>query len=573
MEALSRKVEKSPFQMTTAATAATALATASGAAEAEAKAATAAAAAAAALAPPADAQMTAADSSSSDDEDSDDNESNKSSLPWLLGFVEPPTSPLSLLRHHFRSKIGGRPAWLDPCALPTPAQLCCGITGCPLDFLCQVYAPLDESESDDSDDGDEEEEDEEDKAVRRRRDNRHEDAFHRAVFVFVGPSGSALGKSNDPAIGNRSIRAFRCQLPRDNAHYSPHPPPREGCPPPKLLVDASSAVTNADRWRVAECEASIVAAAAAAAAAAGGAGQIAAAEAEAAANAAAAAFASGGGATGGGGASPPLRLFPEAELVVEEEGSDCGSDLEEAVAAAERAMKTTATARKTAVVAAAAAAADAAPPSTPAQKCGGGGREQQGEEAAEGEGEEVAAEEAEEEADAEMMDSVEAAVHPDAAAMARFAARVARAPSQVLRYCFDRRKQKSRTEKDKKDDTIWPRASPKPPSSVPPCSNCGSPRALEFQLLPQMLNFLGCDAADEEAPDWSCVGVWSCVESCSGRKGGGDASSSSGCFSSSLLPVSKTGGAGVSGGPSAYLEEFVWVQPSDAQQQGASREF
>ena len=172
-----------------------------------------------------------------------------------------------------------------------------------------------------------------------------------------------------------------------------------------------------------------------------------------------------------------------------------------------------------------------------------------------------------------MMDSVEAAVHPDAAAMARFAARVARAPSQVLRYRFDRRRQKqkqqtSKAKKEKKEGgTIWPRASPKPPSAVPPCSNCGAPRALEFQLLPQMLNFLGCDAADEEAPDWSCVGVWSCVESCSKRKESeGDASSPASLL---LPPVSKTGGAGISGGPSAYLEEFVWVQPSDAQQ-GAS---
>ena len=513
--------------------------------------------------------MAVSASSSSEDED-DEDRSSSSSLPWLLGFVEPPTSPLSLLRHHFRSKIGGRPAWLDPCSLPTPAQLCCGVTGSPLDFLCQVYAPLDESDSDESDD-EEEGEDETRRQKQKSKNNKHEDAFHRAVFVFVGPSGSGLGSSNDPRLGNRSIRAFRCQLPRSNPYYSPLPPPREGCPPPHL-VDASSAVvtsnTNADRWRVAECEASIVAAAAEAAAAAGGSGQIAAAEAEAAANAAAAAFATGGGSGRGGEAAttttnashpPPLRLFPEAELVVEEEGSDCGSDLEEAVAAAERAM--TMTSKKTTAVP---TAATAAPP-TPAQKPRGREQEEVKETADE---EEEEKEQEEEEADAEMMDSVEAAVHPDAAAMARFSARVARAPAQVLRYRFDRRRTKKKKQQQKEDKSaIWPRAFPKPPPSVPACSNCGAPRALEFQLLPQMLNFLGCDAADEEAPDWSCVGVWSCVESCS-------VSSSSASSSSSVssLPVSKTGGAGVSGGPSAYLEEFVWVQPSDAQhqQQGAA---
>ena len=59
---------------------------------------------------------------------------------WLLGFVEPPRKRGDLLRHRFPSKVGGRPAWLDPLHLPTEEQLTCRVTGKPLDFLLQVPA-------------------------------------------------------------------------------------------------------------------------------------------------------------------------------------------------------------------------------------------------------------------------------------------------------------------------------------------------------------------------------------------------------------------------------------------------
>lgn len=57
---------------------------------------------------------------------------------WLLGFVEPPRRRADLLRHRFPSKVGGRPAWLDPLHLPTQEQLTCRVSGKPLDFLLQV---------------------------------------------------------------------------------------------------------------------------------------------------------------------------------------------------------------------------------------------------------------------------------------------------------------------------------------------------------------------------------------------------------------------------------------------------
>ena len=51
-------------------------------------------------------------------------------------------------------------AWLDPVHLPPPASLTCAATGTPLDFLLQVYAPVDGVVA----------------------------AFHRALFIFVSPS-------------------------------------------------------------------------------------------------------------------------------------------------------------------------------------------------------------------------------------------------------------------------------------------------------------------------------------------------------------------------------------------------
>ena len=57
---------------------------------------------------------------------------------WMLGFVDDPADPVDLLRHRFPSKVGGRPAWLDPLHLPSASQLTCKATGQPLDFLLQA---------------------------------------------------------------------------------------------------------------------------------------------------------------------------------------------------------------------------------------------------------------------------------------------------------------------------------------------------------------------------------------------------------------------------------------------------
>ena len=63
-----------------------------------------------------------------------------------LGFLEIPEHSWTLHRNYFPSKIGGKPAWLNPIALPKPESIICQVCKDPLVFLLQVYAPI-ESQS------------------------------------------------------------------------------------------------------------------------------------------------------------------------------------------------------------------------------------------------------------------------------------------------------------------------------------------------------------------------------------------------------------------------------------------
>ena len=136
---------------------------------------------------------------------------------WLLGFIEPPLKRTDLLRHRFPSKVGGRPAWLDPIHLPTIEMLTCPKNGEIMKFLLQVYAPVDENP----------------------------DAFHRAVFVFVSKDGPAIHSVSG------SVKAFRCQLSRSNSLYGYDPPTEQDDAPPVV----EPLVRTIDPWHVLEYEA------------------------------------------------------------------------------------------------------------------------------------------------------------------------------------------------------------------------------------------------------------------------------------------------------------------------------
>ncbi|KAI3741770.1 hypothetical protein L1987_59447 [Smallanthus sonchifolius] len=147
-----------------------------------------------------------------DDEDDDDDEENEDDeqAPVTLGFVENPKHEWSLLRHLFPSKAGGTPAWLNPINLPSGKSCLCDICGEPLRFLLQAYAPLSDKES----------------------------TFHRTLYVFMCISMSCLLQDqheqwkHHPEKGSRSIKVFRCQLPRHNQFYSSEPPKNDGSDKP-----------------------------------------------------------------------------------------------------------------------------------------------------------------------------------------------------------------------------------------------------------------------------------------------------------------------------------------------------
>lgn len=145
-----------------------------------------------------------------DDDDEDDGEDEEEQEPVTLGFLEKPKNRWSLLRHLFPSKAGGPPAWLDPINLPTGRSRLCDMCGEPLQFVLQVYAPIIEKES----------------------------TFHRTLFLFMCPSMACLRRdqheqwkrpSEKPS---RSVKVFRCQLPRSNPYYSSEPPKCNGTDKP-----------------------------------------------------------------------------------------------------------------------------------------------------------------------------------------------------------------------------------------------------------------------------------------------------------------------------------------------------
>ncbi|KAM1484265.1 hypothetical protein TB2_035470 [Malus domestica] len=141
-----------------------------------------------------------------DDEEEEDEEARNS---VILGFLKKPKKARSLLRHFFPSKAGGVPAWLDPENLPSGRSCFCDICGEPLQFVLQVYAP-EEKES----------------------------AFHRTLFVFMCTSMVCLRRDQHEQWKcqrdkpSRSVKVFRCQLPRDNPFYSSEPPKKDSTDDP-----------------------------------------------------------------------------------------------------------------------------------------------------------------------------------------------------------------------------------------------------------------------------------------------------------------------------------------------------
>lgn len=103
-----------------------------------------------------------------------------------LGFLEKCVCPEELASSHFPSKVGGKPAWLDPVNLPSSDQLYCKECHRPCVFLLQIYAPLsDEPET-----------------------------YHRSLFVFM-----CTNKDCHKDNSSKPFRVLRCQLAKVNSYY------------------------------------------------------------------------------------------------------------------------------------------------------------------------------------------------------------------------------------------------------------------------------------------------------------------------------------------------------------------
>ena len=471
-------------------------------------------------APPSAPTTTTTEHNEQDDDDSDDESSGgKDDDGVQLGFVEtiPPELQGKLLFQDpdwdewDGGKVGGKPIWLNPRDLPSRALLDCASCQGPLSFILQIYCPLDEPA----------------------------EAFHRVLYVFACRKPRCYGKG--------CAKVLRCQLPRKNAFYAydvggsgksrkaalkEAREGREGLAAKTCEVCGQGAdkvcagckgvsyCTRAHQregWKAGhrhvckgtgkekeeaekQCQegeggadatttngAAAAAAAATAAAAAAAAGEGAAA-AEAVAPAAQ-----------GDLLAPPLlssSVFPEFEIVIEEEKQEGGEGGEE-------------------------------------------GKEDDGDAALLKKYQDVVVTEMDDDARVGQKHLDEATGANSALKdrqSLRFLAVIGREPGQILRYA--RWNDKA---------PLWVSAEDQPSieNDVPACERCGGRRAFEFQVMPQLLHYLGVDSQAVfpskpgegfrlGAMDWGTLAVYTCVKSC--------------------------GSGGEGGGEGRYVEEFVWRQ-------------
>ncbi|KAK3432593.1 hypothetical protein EUGRSUZ_D00103 [Eucalyptus grandis] len=373
-----------------------------------------------------------------DDDDDDDEDDDEVQKPVTLGFVEKPKNEWSLLRQLFPSKAGGAPAWLDPDNLPSGRSRLCDICEQPLQFLLQVYAPTSDRES----------------------------TFHRTLYLFTCPSMSCLLRDQHeqwkrPAVNaSRSVKVFRCQLPRDNPFYLSEPPRHDGSDKPlgsgaplcnwcgtwkgdKICGSCREARYCSEKhqamhWRSGHkvmCQNS----------------------------------SRNAGSSSADDHKPASRsLWPEHEIVNEDEAEydvDVSADLDNTNCLVSRNQM--------------------------------------------------------DDSINSLVKSFQG--DSDRRSWGNFQERVARAPEQVLRACPSfwshdvlAKFRTLRYCRNVCSKPLWPISSGQPSAAdIPNCSYCGKPRCFEFQVLPQLLYFFGVKN-DVDSLDWATIAVYSCEESCDG---------------------------------------------------------
>lgn len=110
-------------------------------------------------------------------------------------------------------------------------------------------------------------------------------------------------------------------------------------------------------------------------------------------------------------------------------------------------------------------------------------------------------------------------------AFLRFQKRVRFAPDQILRYV------RTGETQEKMEEPLWVSDESKPSASdIPDCSSCGQQRTFEFQVMPQLLNYLNLNHVATESLDFGTLLVYTCDSPQCRQKSG------------------------------KYVEEFVWRQ-------------
>ncbi|KAJ2798420.1 hypothetical protein H4R21_003937, partial [Coemansia helicoidea] len=95
-----------------------------------------------------------------------------------------------------------------------------------------------------------------------------------------------------------------------------------------------------------------------------------------------------------------------------------------------------------------------------------------------------------------------------------FQRRIQQNPDQVIRYA---RSPGAATH----GEPLYVSDSGRPESGmdVPDCERCGAAREFEFQIMPQMITYLGIDSVDPASIDWGTLLVYSCPRSCPAEDG------------------------------------------------------
>lgn len=121
---------------------------------------------------------------------SSDSESSKENALCLLGLLKPfNENPRVSGRFALPCKVGSRPAWLEAKNLPKRNELLCDTCNQRLEFLLQIYAPLD------------------------RETVGHDEAFHRMLYVFYCVNPDCVRKKG-------FCKVFRSQLASENPFYA-----------------------------------------------------------------------------------------------------------------------------------------------------------------------------------------------------------------------------------------------------------------------------------------------------------------------------------------------------------------